>query len=939
MTLPGGPAEKHGHHYEDLWTIWQFVRMLHGRAEAIRIEDPGFPKTEFWLEARGRRELHQVKRQHPNGKWSLHALKRESLIRAMHDHLRGNNDRFVFASGSDAPELRSLCEAARDADSETEFKTRFLESKGRRGHFEQLCIWWACDVPTAIDLLRRIRVHSIDQRELDDKVRSALPALFLAEADTVVAALRRIVDDSVHGKWTRRGLTEHLTRQGYPLRWVVSPTNAAPAIESVTDAYLQGTRSRLIQGRMLPRSATTAILSAIQDDLSGDGNGTDCVVLGAAGAGKTASVAALIGELRALGLPTLAFRLDRVPASAWSTGDLGRYLGLDESPALVLSAATESTGRPSVLVVDQLDAVSTMSGRNPEALDLVGQLLHEARSTRFRTAIHTVIVCRAFDWNNDRRLRRLTPDGSERGNISEFTITEFTTEEVAEVLAAADFDPTQFRSGQLELLQLPQNLSVFLEANFDPAETPAFDTVTRLFGRYWNEARRRVKNRNPSNRDEWTRVISTLCNDITDTQQLSVAREKLDDFQPEYLNCMVSEEVLTFDGRRYGFGHESFFDYCFARRFCAGRQSLVSFLTDSGQDLFRRAQVRQVLAYLRDSDADRYVREIRELLSHERIRPHIKDLVLALLAAVPSPTKAEWEIWEAQTGRATEAIAEGTSNRDRLSAMAWRRLFASSTWFALLDEQGIVRQWLESGNHRLVDLAVDYLQNHQRHSPDRVVAAIEPYADTGGDWIPRFRRIVVRATYGGSRPFVDLFLRLLDNGALDEDLEPTRDDHLFRGVFHDLVTSGHVEWIPEVLAHRLRRRMAVIRAAGRRVERGTLFGYKEQAIKALRVAADKVPALLVEHLLPIVLDISDHDIVGEDTPTADAIWPPRHDARSNRVARRRAALQFGAGFGEACRHRRPDPGRCDRGAAPSPYSPREPPSSGTLSWRGPPLRG
>ena len=171
MTLPGGAAEKHGHHYEDLWTIRQLVRMLHGQAESIRIEDPALAKVEFWVESGRERELHQVKRQHATGKWTLHSLGK-SLIRAIGDHLRRNNNRFVFVSGSDAPQLRSLCEAADGAESEREFQAWFLKSQDRKEGFEQLCGWWGCDVPTATDFLGRIEVHTIDQRSLEDTVRS-----------------------------------------------------------------------------------------------------------------------------------------------------------------------------------------------------------------------------------------------------------------------------------------------------------------------------------------------------------------------------------------------------------------------------------------------------------------------------------------------------------------------------------------------------------------------------------------------------------------------------------------------------------------------------------------------------------------------------------------------------------------------------------------------
>ena len=548
-------------------------------------------------------------------------------------------------------------------------------------------------------------------------------------------------------------------------------------------------------------------------------------------------------------------------------------------------------GQPGILIVDQLDAVSTMSGRNPEALDLVSKLLREAHSTRARAAIHTVLVCRAFDWEHDWRFKSLVPKRNGEAAITHFTITEFTTEEVTDILADTGFDPALFQSRQLELLRLPQNLSIFLDAGFDPSRTPAFDTATRLFSRYWDEKRRRVRDRIPSRSDQWMSVIKSLSEEITRSQQLSVAREKLDEFQPDYLGSMVSEGVLTYDGHRYGFGHESFFDYCFARDFCAGLQSLSSFLTNSGQDLFRRAQVRQVLAYLRDADLDRYVGQLGDLLAHDGIRPHIKDLVLTLLAEVPDPTAGEWKIWEELTGPAVEAIAQGTSNQDELSQMAWRRLLASPSWFAFLDDKGMVSRWLASGSDRLVGLAVHYLDMHQRDSPDRVAAALDPYADVGGDWLPRFRQVMVYANYGSSRPFTELFLRLLDNGVFDKDCEPASHNqashnHVFGSVFRDLIRN-RPEWIPEIVAHRLRRRMDILRDAADPVRRDALLGYTEFTAKALHVAARKVPEVLVEHLLAIVLDISDREATDEKAPRPDAVWgryaPREHAGHGERA--------------------------------------------------------
>ena len=864
MTLPGGPADKLGNRYEKWWTVAECLRLLGGGTDEIRIEDPGVEKAEFVVTAGPRRELHQVKRSHPNGKWSLTVLAsdRHRLLQAIGDALAGNDDaRFVFVSGSEAPELAELCEAARDAKSAEEFERAFLAAERRRKLFEKLHDrYWKCDGPTAFERLQRIEVHTISEHQLKEKVRLGVQMLFLGDPGKVLAALRAIVEDSVHRTITRQGLVEALCRRGYRLRRLSSPERAGVAVREATNRYLDGARRRLIRQTLVPRKAAETLLSRLGE------TATDSVVTGKAGSGKTACVVEITEALRERDLPVLAFRLDRIPfPSVSTTADLGEHLGLEESPILVLAAAAEDAGRPGVLIVDQLDAVSTMSGRSSGAFDVVEDLLQEARDTRARAVLHTIVVCRAFDWLNDHHLQRLVPPNSG----TQVEIMEFEVDEVKETLTGAGFDPARFRERQLALLRLPQNLSLFLEAGFDKSQAPAFGTATQLFDRYWKEKRRAVEERAASSPDQWMGVIETLCNEMTSAQQLSVSRETLDRFPPAYVDRLASEGVLTFDGRRYGFGHESFFDYCFARVFVGQRESLVSFLKGSEQHLFRRAQVRQVLAYLRDANHARYVEEIRALLSDEGIRTHIKDLAFALLAEVTDPAEEEWAIREGWIAPALRAIEEGTPNPDKLSEIAWQRFFGSPSWFEATDRHGVIEDWLASGNDRFANVAVNYLGRHQRHAPDRVAALLEPYADRGGEWASRLRSLMGRADLHTSRRFFDLFLRLVDNGTLDEVQAPNTFWSRLRAL-----GKKRPDWIPEVLAHRFRRRLAVVRADGGDLRGWKFFRHDRSAAVLFNTSARHAPEAFVEHVLPVVLEISDFfALSGNTPPRCDTVWP------------------------------------------------------------------
>ena len=856
MTLSGGPANKLGNRYEKWWTVSEIVRMLHGDTESLRIEDPSVDKAEFVVNVGAWRELHQVKRSHPNGKWSLAALRADGLLQAIGEQLAGNSDQFVFASGSDARELAELCNAASGAESTDEFESEFLAAKERREQFERLRNYWNCDVPTAVERLRRIEVRTIGERDLEQKVRWGLRALFVANTGHVLDELLKIVEDSVHRTLTRQDLVKELEQRGYQLRHLRSPEHAGIAVATATDRYLDGARRRLIQQTLVPRTAAQTLLSHMEEKAA-----TDSVLTGRAGSGKTAGVVEVAEGLRARGLPVLAFRLDRY-LSVSTTTDLGHSLDLEESPVLVLAAAAEAAGCPGVLIVDQLDAVSTMSGRSSGAFDLVERLLQEARGTRARATIHTIVVCRAFDWMNDSRLRQLISDSH-----AQVDVTEFAVDEVKTILADAGFDPALFRERQLKLLQLPQNLSLFLESGFDASRAHAFSTATELFERYWAEKRQSVAARVAPSPDQWMEVVQTLCNEMTAGQQLSVAKEKLDNVSTAYLDQVASEGVVTFDGHRYGFGHESFFDYCFARVFFTRSESLVSFLKGSEQHLFRRAQVRQALAYLRDAEFTRYVRELEALVTDDGIRTHIKDLAFALLAEVTDPTEEEWTIWGKWAAPEIEAVKGGTPNPNKLSALAWRRFFGSRSWFKAADQRGMIGGWLASGNDLLADMAMDYMRVHQRHSPDCVAALLEPYADGGGEWPRRLSLFVVWADLHKSRRVFDLLLRLVDNGALDDVRRPTMP------LNHTLLADHRPEWVPEFVAHWFRRRVVVIRAADGDLGRGEILGYDGAASEMFAKSAKRAPARFVEHVLPVVLDISESAVnVQDEPPKGDAIW-------------------------------------------------------------------
>ncbi len=862
MSPAGDPADTPWTGYEHWWTLSECVRLLHGATETLRIETLGAGRAALAATTSTRRELHHARRAPAGRAWPLAALVAGSagVLRTAGDRLAGNDDRFVFVSDSGAPELADLCARARDAESAAAFDHDLQNARTLRAGLAQLLRCWICDLPAAVERLQRLDVRTVGERDLERRVRWGLQALFLAEENRIAADLLALLADVGQRAVTRREIVERLARRGCRPRRLDAPQQAGAAVAAATDRYLESARRLLIGGAVRPRAAAAKLRARLE------GPASESVLTGRTGAGKTACVVAVVDAMRARNVPVLAFRIDHV-VSAATTTDVGRRLDLEESPVLTLAEAARAAGRAGVLIVDQLDAVNSLAGAEADPCALVEQLLHEARGSRDRAELHAVVVCRAFDWRNDPRLRRLLPVAE-----AQIDVPALTRDEVLRILADGGCDPSSFGERELAVLQLPQHLALLLRSGPGASRPATFSTATTLFDRYWTSSRRAVAERAAPLPDQWMTAVGTLCDEMTAARQLTAPCERLDEVSPAYLEHLAAEGVITVDGRRCGFGHETFFDYCAARVSFSRRQPLAQTLADSEQHLLRRAAVRQALGYLRDADSAQYVRELGDLLADRRIRAHVKDLAFAWLADVPDPTEQEWSLWRRWLDPALDAVAAGAPNPDRLSALAWRRFLDSPSWFRFVDRRGVVEGWLAADNERLAAAAVSYLGRHVAAAPDLVAALLEPYAGTGGAWPARLRFFMERADRHANRRLFELFLRLVDDGTLDE----ARDRDAAHGTFWSMLGSlgeDRPEWVPEVLAHRLRRRLAIIRSAGEDLGSRELPGYDAAAARLFDRAAQHAAPAFVEHVLHPVLEISDATLTGERPPKHDAVWP------------------------------------------------------------------
>ncbi|MDP9369196.1 MAG: ATP-binding protein [Chloroflexota bacterium] len=748
MPLPGGATDKVGNRYEGRWTVLSFTEVMAERADSIRLEPPGAEGegVEFWVQRHDVREYHQVKRQLSDGRWTPAQLNQAGVLGNFQARLRSEDANCVFVSMYAADQLKELTDRARASVSFQEFRIEFLKSKDATNAFSTLRAYWGdCSESEAYGMLRRIHVRTLDERSLQEFVRLQIETLVEGDPGAVEASLAQLALDQVHDELTAFDIWKHLASQGYGRRQWSNDRTVLAAVEAANGRYLRSFPDPTIGGRLIQRAEADQILSTI--DLKGDAPGV--ALVGEAGVGKSGVMRQLLSALEGRGIPFLALRVDRLQP-VQLVRDLGCQLGLPGSPAAALAAVAQ--GRECVLVVDQLDAVSLASGRRTELFDPVAEL---ARQAAHLPNVFLVLSCRKFDLDNDHRLRDLV---RKQGVAQEMQVGRLSEATVRDTVTGLGLDARRLTASQVKLLEVPLHLSLLAEIAPDPSRDPlGFETVTDLYDRFWDRKQRLLLERRGGPVPQWVTIMDRLTSYMSDHQSLTAPKWVVDEFEPD-LHAVVSEHVVAEDddGHRLAFFHDGFFDYVFARRFLAQGGDLMEMLCRGEQGLFRRAQVRQILAYERDRDRTQYLADLRAILGSDRVRPHLKDVVLSLLAQLRDPTWEEWEVLEPMT-----------ASNCPLAVRAWGTLHGSPGWIRLLDGHGLFKLWLGDQEAVRVNRAVWLLASVLEDLPDRVADLVEPYVGASEEWNQRLRSLVQHLEPGMGRRFFDLFLRAIDEGILD----------------------------------------------------------------------------------------------------------------------------------------------------------------------------
>ena len=790
--VPGGKWDKLGNRYESLWIVDALLSVLRGDAISITVEpllDEG-EGVDFIKELKdGTRDHVSVKRQNTANLWSLADLTRpkgetrRSMLGDLFNRLVDRGTRATFVSQTTANTLLNVCEKAKQSTSSRLFEEGVGTSEDLRTQVERCLIQGLrLNWDELWNRLCRLTVCGVDETSfrmwLERSVEWDIISTNNCQKSPEI--IRLLLYELVYAWFgkpvCRATIVTYLADRALAPRDWSGQTDDLTELERRNRLYAQGVEAELIENAAIPRNEVSTLVEEILA-------GTKTVVLaGSAGLGKSCVLAQFIRELDRRQIPHLAIRLDN-QTGVRSAAAFGRDLGFSMSPVAVLSGI--AARRNAVLVVDQLDALSTASGRNPLLWEVFRDLQFEIK--QFGT-IQLVLACRTYDLENDSQLRRLANDPAAKRVILQL----LDVEKVRAVIAHAGGSLSAFKQSHLELLRTPLHLGVFLLGDPESAQ-PATD-LTQLYDRYWIHKRNVAEARLPRP-IRFEKTVNHLAAILSERQSLSAPR---DIFDREGLGAdaeaLASDHVLVVDGNNFRFFHETFFDYSFARGFIASEQYLLTDLLPEGEEqhLFRRGQLRQILAYLRGRERGflRYLSELRSILITPRVRIHLKKMVLDWLRQLPDPTIDEWAIIR-------ELVADtelGWSAR----MVPWNK----PAWFGPLFESGTWAVWLDGGEDELVDFAVRTLGGPEilRSHSAAIAKFIRLRLKDTPEWRRRVLILFESAEIHRSREFFDLFLETFRAGWLDTRIAH---HHSWYGFSH--LAAGNAEYAGEFLAEYLQR--------------------------------------------------------------------------------------------------------------------------------------
>ncbi len=419
-----------------------------------------------------------------------------------------------------------------------------------------------------------------------------------------------------------------------------------------TGADLRG-YSHTIKNEYLPRPEVTKIVDWV---LQAEAKEKVGFLLGQAGSGKTVILREVLKQLEDK-VSTLTIKADRL-SGVQKPADLAEQLRLPWPVEECVQALAKAG--PVLVLLDQLDAL-------PTTLDLMLSTLARLREI---DQVKIIASCRPFDINHDPDLSQIKIDDDK-----DFQLNPLTEAQVNQVLTKLQVDPSALLPGHRKLLTVPLHLKLYADlvtAGGGSQQNESFYTLQDLYQALWQK-RIGHPNAPPDSIEALDKLVAVM----DKNRKLTAPIVVLDPYG-EAATYLQKVDFIRSENRNWLFSHQTFFDYCYARRFVAEGRSLSETILSGPQDSFERNKLVQVLAYLRGADPTQYQRELNTLLFTSDLRDHLGLLLIDWFGTLGDPNDEELQ----------KALHLRNEAEDRFHRFL-RAARGNEAWFDLLNKRDL----------------------------------------------------------------------------------------------------------------------------------------------------------------------------------------------------------------------------------------------------------
>jgi hypothetical protein len=722
----GGRGDKLGNRYEGRWLATQLLRLLEEEIRYIVVEPIGDDEqgVEFFIELKNNvRQFHQCKARNASEEsWSVNKLKSKNVIKNIKFQLdRQQHAEFIFVSGVPVTNLGDVCDSARNSpDNAEQFYLHQIKASGPRNKvFVDFCKAVGKDHENQEDrnlvynyLIRiHMRLFSGDLDQLYSTAR------YLLSGDPELAIATMLNYFESHEKFGKRiyadDLVAYLNEKKIYLKDLAHDYRVFPAIELLQKQFLESIEPQLIRAEFLDREEIALCIEALNE------NGL-VLIHGEAGKGKSSVLYGIAERLKELHIPFIPIRVDRqIPKD--SAQRFGENIGLPDSPALCVAAL--AIERPTVLLIDQLDAIRWTSSHSANALEVCKELIRQVKNARLNNKdVRVIMSCRTFDLNYDPEIRHwLNERDIDNNEIWRKIELGELSKEIIQYVGADNY--MELNHEQQLLLSNAQNLFMWCQI-IDSGYSPLFQSATDLLEIYWKEKIGQIEKYGVSLFDI-NQILDRLCLYMEKNNENSSPRNIVTRFSPKALEMLQSHGIIQEVSARISFCHQIYLDHLIARKVIDEIEQGNSILDWLGakdkQTLFRREQLRQVLGFLSQQKTSEFINTVQLLLFNQNVRFHFKQLVLEIWSGIKENNPLLISL-------TLDLLADQYWNPYMIETVIYNNAFYTK----LLIDKGILDKWLFSSDEAQISQALWLLRSVIDKIPDDAARLLRRFLEANG---------------------------------------------------------------------------------------------------------------------------------------------------------------------------------------------------------------